>query len=410
MKKTTIAMVGAGGFACSYLNALWGGIHPERYEIVGIIDPYASNSSLYSEILSRKIPLYNTLDEFYAEHTAELVCIASPVQFHIEQVRTAFAHSSHVLCEKPLTVYAKDVADLEAEAQKAGLLLGVGFQWSFSRRVRAFKQDILSGRWGKPLYIKTFISWMRGGSYYKNWHGHLYGSDGGLLMDSIISNAMAHYLHFGLFLLGDTMDSARMPSSVKASLYRAKNITSFDTCSVRCEFEDGVSHSLYLTHSATRDFYLNIEIGLEKGIARIQTDYQELDGHLRMTPYDGPEVDYDSAGERVVTVEKLLDMMDAIQHPQDPIPCHAATTLPFATVCNSLFAELPIHDFAPEKIVHLEGSKASEYVPGLFEDLQRCFTENRSPYELGCDWAVPDQEYILQSPEYYEKKLKEVYL
>ena len=117
------------------------------------------------------------------------------------------------------------------------------------------------------LYIKTFISWMRGGSYYKNWHGHLYGSDGGLLMDSIISNAMAHYLHFGLFLLGDTMDSARMPSAVKASLYRAKDITSFDTCSVRCEFEDGVSHSLYLTHSAPRDFYLNIEIGLEKGIA-----------------------------------------------------------------------------------------------------------------------------------------------
>ena len=128
MKKTTIAMVGAGGFACSYLNALWGGIHPERYEIVGIIDPYASNSSLYSEILSRKIPLYNTLDEFYAEHTAELVCIASPVQFHIEQVRTAFAHGSHVLCEKPLTVYAKDVDGSQKSGAAAGCRLPMVLQ------------------------------------------------------------------------------------------------------------------------------------------------------------------------------------------------------------------------------------------------------------------------------------------
>ena len=102
MKKTTIAMVGAGGFACSYLNALWGGIHPERYEIVGIIDPYASNSSLYSEILSRKIPLYNTLDEFYAEHTAELVCIASPVQFHIEQVDGSLLLTALMCCVKSL--------------------------------------------------------------------------------------------------------------------------------------------------------------------------------------------------------------------------------------------------------------------------------------------------------------------
>lgn len=407
MKKTTLAMVGAGGFARSYLNALWGGINPQRYELVAIIDPFAANAPLYKEIVAREIPLYNTLEEFYQEHTAQLVMIASPVQCHMEQVRVALAHGSHVLCEKPLTVYAKDVADLEKEANEAGLLLGVGFQWSFSRRARAFKQDILNGRFGKPIAFKTFISWMRADAYYRNWHGHMRASDGSLLMDSIISNAMAHYLHFGLFLLGDSMDSARMPSSMKASLYRAKSITSFDTCSVRCCFDDGVTHSLYLTHSAPRDRYLQIEMTFEKGVATILMDYNETDGHLRMTMEDGTILDYDSAGERDVTTEKLCDMMDAVSHPEDPIPCHAATTLPFANVCNSLFAEVPIHNFPEDMVTHTTGYNPGEYVPGLFEQMMECFLQNRSPYELGYSWAAPDTEYVLKTPEEYAAILKD---
>ena len=82
-------MVGAGGFARTYLNALWGNMNPEGYDLVGIIDPYASNSTLYAEIVARGIPIYNTLEEFYQEHTAQLVCIVSPVYVHMEQIRTA---------------------------------------------------------------------------------------------------------------------------------------------------------------------------------------------------------------------------------------------------------------------------------------------------------------------------------
>lgn len=410
MEKVTLAMVGAGGFARTYLNALWGNINPEEYDLVGIIDPYASASTLYAEIMARGIPVYDTLEDFYRVHSAQLVCIASPVYAHMEQIRTAFAHGSHVLCEKPLTVFAEDVAKLEEEAQKAGLLLGVGFQWSFSRRVRALKKDILDGRLGKPVALKTLISWMRSDAYFQKWHGHMYAPDGSLLLDSIISNAMAHYLHFGLFLLGDRMDTARMPSRVKASLYRAKDITTFDTCSVKCFFEDDVTHSLYLTHSADRDRYLSIEMTFEKAVATILMDYGETDGHLRVAFEDGSMIDYDSVGERDVTVEKLCDMMEACRHPEGGIPCHAATTLPFSNVCNSLFAEVPIHLFPKEMVYHSEGYNPGQYVRGLYAQLTDCFLQDKSPYELGYSWAVPDTEYELKSPEENAKRLREVLL
>ena len=229
-------------------------------------------------------------------------------------------------------------------------------------------------------------------------------------MDSIISNAMAHYLHFGLFLLGQTMDSAQMPQRMKASLYRAKNIPTFDTCSVRCLFENGVTHSLYLTHDADRDRYLSIELKFEKAVVTILMDYEETDGHLRAVFDDGTIVDYDSAGEREVTVEKLTDMMDACLHPQDPIPCHASTSLPFANVCNSLFAEVPIRDFPEGASYHSRSYNPGQYIHGLYDQLHQCYLQDRSPYEMGYDWAVPDTEYILKSPQEYQAMLEEAFL
>lgn len=408
--KVSLVLVGAGGFARTYLRALWSGIKPESYDFVGIVDPYADKSSSYDEILARGIPVYASLEDFYREHSAQLCCIVSPVYCHMEQIRTAFAHGSHVLCEKPLTVYASDVALLEEEARQAGLLLGVGFQWSFSRRVRALKKDILDGRLGRPVAFKTFISWMRADAYYSKWHGHLYAPDGSLLMDSIISNAMAHYLHFGLFLLGEEMDRAKMPDRIKASLYRAKDIPTFDTCSVRCLFDSGVTHSLYLTHDADRDRYLSIEMKFEKAVVTILMDYEETDGHLRAVFDDGTIVDYDSAGEREVTVEKLTDMLEACRHPEEGIPCHAATCLPFANVCNSLFAEVPIHDFPKDTVYHSDGYNPGQYIHELFDQLWECYHQDRSPYEMGYTWAVPDTEYVLKSPQDYKKMLKEAYL
>ena len=60
MKKIKLAMVGAGGFARTYLVTLWNMIDSEEYELMGIIDPFASNSTVYQDILDRNIALYNT--------------------------------------------------------------------------------------------------------------------------------------------------------------------------------------------------------------------------------------------------------------------------------------------------------------------------------------------------------------
>ena len=406
-------MVGAGGYASTYFTTMWDCMNDDSYfkdyDLCAVVDPFAAQSSVYQALLDRNIPVYDTLEQFYSENKADLVLIVSPVQFHKEQILTAFANGSHVMCEKPLTVFAEDVAELENEAQKYGLMLGVGFQWSFSRRVLALKKDILSGRFGKAKRIRTFISWMRGDNYYNSWHGHLYTSKGELLMDSVISNAMAHYLHFGLFVLGPSMTEALLPESIKASLYRTKNIQSFDTCSVQCHWADGLTHNLYLTHGGDHYSKLNIEIEFEKATACINPQ----DEHLLVTLEDGTMLDYDElASERHITGEKIDTMLRLIASGKTDVPCTPATTLPFALVCNSLFAEVPITDFPKDKFVQLDNgtqdiSYPGQYVPGLYEQLQECYNQDKTPYEMGYDWAVPDKEYTLKSPAEYAAILKE---
>ncbi len=409
-KPVSVALVGAGGFARNYLDVFWNLMKPEEMEFVAVIDPVADRSSLYQEILDRHIPIYNTLEEFYAGHTAELVVISSPVQFHKEQVLTAFEHGSHVLSEKPLTVFADDVALLENEAKKRGLLLGVGFQWSFTPRMLAFKKDILSGRFGKPLESRALVVWQRGSNYFQGWHGHLKDSHGNLLMDTVATNAEAHYLHAGLFLLGDTMDTAKMPERIKASLYLAKPEPYFDTCYIDCDLGGGLHHKVYLSIAGNAEHMLQKRIRFENAVATLSASPTDEDHHLHVVMNDGTSIDYDDecGSDGNVTENKFRQVLAAVRDKSVMVTCHAGTTLPFANVCNSLFAEVPVHKVPPEYLYEqTEGPRDGLFIKDLYNELKACYEDGSSPYEKGIAWAVPDTEYVLRSPHDYKQALEE---
>jgi hypothetical protein len=69
------------------------------------------------------------------------------------------------------------------------------------------------------------------------------------VMDSPASNALAHFLHLTLFLLGDTVTESAQPTSVAAELYRANRIENYDTCSLRFTVTHDVPVLLAFTHA-----------------------------------------------------------------------------------------------------------------------------------------------------------------
>ena len=169
--------------------------------------------------------------------------IATPTFLHRTHSLCAMAHGSHVLCEKPA---AASVADVEAMIQGEktyGRFLAIGYQWSFAPAILALKQEILSGKLGKPLTMKTMILWPRDQAYYTRgggWGGRRM-KDGRLVLDSIASNACAHYIHNMLFLLGSDLHSSASVASVEAMCLRANAIEMFDTCVMQMKTQNNVS-------------------------------------------------------------------------------------------------------------------------------------------------------------------------
>src|SRR5207249_9823724 len=96
----SIALVGIGGYGNNFVTALLDAPNQSEFRFAGTIDPSPVSCRRLPELQQRKIPLYPTLDAFYATNRADLVIISSPLQFHAAQTCLALEHGSHVLCEK----------------------------------------------------------------------------------------------------------------------------------------------------------------------------------------------------------------------------------------------------------------------------------------------------------------------
>lgn len=83
---TKILLVGSGGYGAVYARQLYGAAHArENVRVAGVVDPYAAKGPLYEAICAAGTPIYNTVQEFYAQDRADLAVIATPIPLHREQ-------------------------------------------------------------------------------------------------------------------------------------------------------------------------------------------------------------------------------------------------------------------------------------------------------------------------------------
>ncbi|MGY1704862.1 Gfo/Idh/MocA family protein [Geodermatophilus sp. SYSU D00697] len=93
-----------------------------------------------------------------ADPEVDAVVIATPGQFHREQVLACIEHGKPVLCEKPLTTDAdSSLAVVRAEDEYAARtgrrLVQVGFMRRFDPEYAQLRQLIASGHLGEPLVV-----------------------------------------------------------------------------------------------------------------------------------------------------------------------------------------------------------------------------------------------------------------
>lgn len=364
-----LLLVGTGGYAANYVQML---LNMQMPSVVweGIVDPFYSNCTSKEQIDARQIPVYDTMEQFYACHTADLAIICTPTYLHCGQSIYALSKGSCVLCEKPAAPTVDEAEKMLEAETKYGRFIAIGYQWSYSHVIRRLKADIQSGLLGKPLAFKTAVSWPRNRAYYSRgggWGGRIQ-KDGRLILDSIASNACAHYLHNMLFLLGDTMQTSTQIQSIQAECYRANDIENFDTCCMNLTTPDGVQLYFAATHAADKTRNPEFVYTFEQGeVLYAQDDRSDIIVRFR----DGSSKNYGDPFQE--PFQKLWDCIDAVQNGTVPV-CTVKTALPHVCLIEELYRTVPISAFPKESI---RADADAVAVDGLYERLY-------AAYEKGC--------------------------
>lgn len=379
-KPVRLVLVGLGGYAGYCYDLIKQYIPASRCVLCGVVDPVAEKAPLYPDVIQRGIPVYPDLEAFFKEQKADLALIASPIPYHCEQAVTCMQNGAHVLCEKPIAATMQDCEIMEQAAKDTGKLLGVGFQWSFADPVLQAKRDVLAGRYGKPLRLKVLVSWKRYDDYYQNgWKGCVADRQGRWILDTVASNATAHYLHNMYFMLGDRLETSAMPDRLEAMVLRAKDIETYDTCLLKGQCA-GAELLYYVTHAGDESREPTLVYEFEKG--KITMNLQEP-ATVWYGEIDGEQITYGEAQGSPVVAQKIEKMLDAIQYGA-PLPCVPETVKPHLVTVNLLMERCPIHRITEH--LYREEDKGT-FVKGLFDQLWTCFEENRLPTEGEWDWV-----------------------
>ena len=378
--ETTVVLVGIGGYGELYLSALLDEPQGSRCRIVGAVDPQPTSSSRLGDLASLGVPIHATLDEFYADHDADLAVISSPIQLHAEQTCGALAHGSHVLVEKPAAAVNADIDRMIEARDRAKRLVAVGFQWSFSRSILQLKRDIMAGRFGMPRCGRCLTLWPRTASYYRrnDWAGKKRDAQGRWILDSPANNAMAHSLHNLLFLLGDLPDSSASPVSVTARLARVNEIDTFDTICARVSIKNGVDLLFLASHAIAESETIEPRFKLEFQHAVVEFSGEDAPITARLD--DDTAIEYESPNATPQS-EKLWHCVDAIAGGRD-ILCglEAAST---HTQCIQQIDEsgVDVVAFKGNSIRYDETAGGPlRWVPGLASTLEHAYTDGTLPH------------------------------
>jgi len=101
----------------------------------------------------------------------QLVIVALPDQLHFDAVMTALRHDQHVCCVKPLVLTAHESLQIEAEAYKRGLVVGIEYHKRFddrSLRARTAYRNQMLGEF-RIGTARLMEKWYYRSSNFQNW-------------------------------------------------------------------------------------------------------------------------------------------------------------------------------------------------------------------------------------------------
>jgi predicted dehydrogenase len=226
-------IVGIGGFGATWVRCLQA---LEQKGVARLAAAVVRNRPKYAAqvaaLETQGCRIYARLEDMLADGRGALEVIGIPtgIGYHEPMAIETMEAGYNVHIEKPVAGTVQEVARLQEVERRTGRWCAVGYQWLHSPTVQWMRTRLTDGRLGAIQEMRCMIGWPRPASYYARnaWAGHLW-DNGRWILDGPVTNAVAHYLTNMLYLLAAQQGANAALATMRAELYRAKPIATYDT-------------------------------------------------------------------------------------------------------------------------------------------------------------------------------------
>lgn len=208
-REIRLGIVGYGNMGTSHSKWITGGLIP-NLKLTCICDISEVRRAEAKKILPSDVSIFDDYDSMLESGNMDAVLVAVPHYLHPGMAIKAMKKGYHVLVEKPAGVYAKQIREMNEEAEKhPELIFGMMFNQRTNPLYKKVKEIMDSGKLGSLRRVTWIItSWYRTQKYYdsSSWRATWSGEGGGVLV-----NQAPHNLDLLQYLTG-------MPVSMRAYL------------------------------------------------------------------------------------------------------------------------------------------------------------------------------------------------
>ncbi len=280
-----VAIIGMGGFAGDHHRSIHALEQQGLCHLVCTCDPDPSafaEARKRLEFSNRGVEVFTDYRDMLDRHQGglDLVTIPTPVPLHAPMHRAAIEHGLACYLEKPPTLNVDELDEMLAVEAQAPKQTQVGFNFIVEPERQALKARIVKREFG-PIRGVSFLGMAPRATTYFNraaWPGRLI-MDGRLVLDSVIGNAVSHWLHNLLFWAGrDEVLSWEGVTSMRAELYRAHAIEGTDSFFAMGTCANGVQVQVAATHACEGEHLTREQIDCERAtIRRVNTGPYEIE-------------------------------------------------------------------------------------------------------------------------------------
>jgi predicted dehydrogenase len=398
-----VALAGISGYGDAYLDVLLAGGRANGARLVGVVDPHPQRCRHADELRRAGTPVYASVEALFDVQPVDLLMVVTPIHLHAPITCLALERGMNVLCEKPLAGTLRDAVRMAEVARTARGFAAIGYQWSFSEAVQSLKRDVMAGRLGRPVRLRSLVFSPRPEAYFRrnDWAGRIRTSGGLGVLDSPVNNANSHFLHNMFYVLGRTRQTSAVPVSVEAELYRGNAVENYDTAALRCRTEDGTEVLFYTSHAVPDRVGPACRFEFEDAVV----DYDgAAAGQFTARFHNGETRNYGSPN--VDRHEKIWQSVDSVRTGR-PVACgidaamsHTLCVVAAQESCPGI-TDLPA---ALKRRTRIDGEPAV-YVEGLAAALRNTYDLGVLPSELGTlAWAGAGKPVDLTSRDWAHRR------